>query len=277
MSAVLRQEGGGVGVSPSGTLLSLTANPQEDNKSQSIPFALVAATSPSTSTCATPTKSKRATSFIRKKKPPLERGLSAQSALRVNKNAFVCKCRKEFVEFCKEWFCFHNLTLCFSPELPADGPAPDVSITVTKPSPEAPLLDTKLVHVLVHRESEEYNTSDVEDAGTPSGRPRPPEIKISPGSDDQYPIGDGALIPESIVKIMVESPKDPPQVDYHFAAADIIAAAVDVDAEDDLAGIRIDVNNPVDTTNIFYEYEEQPKAGETRSEKKEDDDAEKQS
>lgn len=148
---------------------------------------------------------------------------------------------------------------------------------MTKPSPEAPLLDTKLVHVLVHRESEEYNTSDVEDAGTPSGRPRPPEIKISPGSDDQYPIGDGALIPESIVKIMVESPKDPPQVDYHFAAADIIAAAVDVDAEDDLAGIRIDVNNPVDTTNIFYEYEEQPKAGETRSEKKEDDDAEKQS
>lgn len=39
---------------------------------------------------ATPTR-KRATSFIRKK-PPLERGLSAQSALRVNKNAFVCMC-----------------------------------------------------------------------------------------------------------------------------------------------------------------------------------------
>lgn len=38
----------------------------------------------------TPTR-KRATSFIRKK-PPLERGLSAQSALRVNKNAFVCMC-----------------------------------------------------------------------------------------------------------------------------------------------------------------------------------------
>ena len=38
---------------------------------------------------ATP-KSKRATSFIRKK-PPLERGLSAQSALRINKNALVGK------------------------------------------------------------------------------------------------------------------------------------------------------------------------------------------
>lgn len=33
-------------------------------------------------------KSKRATSFVRKK-PPLERGLSAQSALRINKNPTV--------------------------------------------------------------------------------------------------------------------------------------------------------------------------------------------
>lgn len=35
-------------------------------------------------------KTKRATSFVRKK-PPLERGLSAQSALRINKNALVGK------------------------------------------------------------------------------------------------------------------------------------------------------------------------------------------
>lgn len=84
-------------------------------------------------------KSKRATSFVRKK-PPLERGLSAQSALRVNKNPFV------------------------------DEPiaTPDVSILVTEPSPEAPstpfnkMGETTLVHVLVHRESEEYK-SDVED------------------------------------------------------------------------------------------------------------------
>lgn len=70
-------------VTPSGTLFSLNAN--EDSKS--IPSA-----SPSTTAAATAgtPKSKRATSFIRKK-PPLERGLSAQSALRVNKNAFVCK------------------------------------------------------------------------------------------------------------------------------------------------------------------------------------------
>lgn len=38
----------------------------------------------------TPPKQKRATSFVRKK-PPLERGLSAQSALRINKNAVVGK------------------------------------------------------------------------------------------------------------------------------------------------------------------------------------------
>lgn len=36
------------------------------------------------------TKTKRATSFVRKK-PPFERGLSAQSALRINKNAHVGK------------------------------------------------------------------------------------------------------------------------------------------------------------------------------------------
>lgn len=35
-------------------------------------------------------KQKRATSFVRKK-PPLERGMSAQSALRINKNALVGK------------------------------------------------------------------------------------------------------------------------------------------------------------------------------------------
>lgn len=39
---------------------------------------------------ATITKTKRATSFVRKK-PPFERGLSAQSALRINKNAQVGK------------------------------------------------------------------------------------------------------------------------------------------------------------------------------------------
>lgn len=64
-----------------------------------------------------------------------------------------------------------------------DGPnltARDVSILVTEPSPECPTAPTPknrllnepststLVHVLVHRESEEYQT-DVEDGGTDKG------------------------------------------------------------------------------------------------------------
>lgn len=51
----------------------------------------------------------------------------------------------------------------------------DVSILVTEPSPEAPstgspkkLGESTLVHVLVHRESEEYNT-DLEDNNLRNG------------------------------------------------------------------------------------------------------------
>lgn len=114
--------------------------------------------------------------------------------------------------------------------------------------------------MLVHRESEEYNTSDVEENLTPSDIRRPPEIKISPGSDENYP---GMCVPESIVKIMVESPKDPPQVDYAFPSIQpVVVTPVEVIADrsaeegEDLTAIKIDVNMPVDTTNIFYDYEE---------------------
>lgn len=76
-------------LTPSGTLQSLNNLPDED--------AAVASTTVvqtgggvTVGVQATP-KSKRATSFIRKK-PPLERGLSAQSALRINKNALVGMC-----------------------------------------------------------------------------------------------------------------------------------------------------------------------------------------
>ena len=125
------------------------------------------------------------------------------------------------------------------------------------------MLDTKLVHVLVHRESEEYNTSDVEDS--PAGKVdirRPPEIKISPGSDDQSSTG---LVPESIVKIMVESPKDPPQVDYTYTfPAATEGAGTSGDAAEESA-VRIDVTVPVDSTNIFYEYEEPKKKEDKQS------------
>lgn len=108
------------------------------------------------------------------------------------------------------------------------------------------------MHVLVHRESEEYNTSDVED-NSPVGKDlhrRPPEIKISPGSDDLYPCE-----AESIVKIMVESPKDPPQVDYHFQSAE---------KDEEVEDIKVDVNVPVDATNLYYEYED-PKVDKKQS------------
>lgn len=138
-------------------------------------------------------------------------------------------------------------------KITADGPAADVSITVTKPSPEAPLLDTKLVHVLVHRESEEYNTSDVEDnVSAKIDYRRPPEIKISPGSDELYP----CEVPESIVKIMVESPKDPPQVDYHYSFPITTSEPITTTPSGVEGEIRIDVNMPVDSTNLFYEYED---------------------
>lgn len=126
------------------------------------------------------------------------------------------------------------------------------------------MLDTKLVHVLVHRESEEYNTSDVEDNPTVCNRGesrKPPEIKISPGSDDLSLSGGSAGdLPESIVKIMVESPKDPPQIDYNYTVPE---GDREVDPQPPVpevgqvsqGEIRIDVNMPVDSTNIFYEYE----------------------
>lgn len=62
-------------ISPSGTLQSLHG--ADDSR---ISSSILQSTP----------KSKRATSFVRKK-PPLERGLSAQSALRINKNATVGK------------------------------------------------------------------------------------------------------------------------------------------------------------------------------------------
>ncbi|XP_055858616.1 sodium channel protein 60E isoform X2 [Episyrphus balteatus] len=189
----------------------------------------------------TPTR-KRATSFIRKK-PPLERGLSAQSALRVNKNAFV-----------------------------SDGPS-EVSILVTKPSPEAPTGpslrpdNSTLVHVLVHRESEEYKTETDDEEFTPIDKiHRAPQIKISPGSDD---FSSDDMGPYSGVQINVESPKDPPQGDFtsqltsalemyppqpteSSSSRSIINDDVIIDVSE-----PIDVNIQGDTSQIFYDYKEE--------------------
>ncbi|XP_065369010.1 sodium channel protein 60E [Calliphora vicina] len=180
---------------------------------------------------ATPTR-KRATSFIRKK-PPLERGLSAQSALRVNKNAFV-----------------------------SEGPTPEV--IVTKPSPDQSIIvplglrpeNSTLVHVLVHRESEEYKEEDDENgsrAVSPAmEKHKPPQIRISPGSDDgSLTILDAAQL--STVQIMIESPKEPPRGDF---STDIEAQQQQQLQEVVTPVIEepIDVNIQGDTSKVFYDY-----------------------
>lgn len=170
------------GVSPSGTLQSMSTASVDDK-----PVVVHA----------TP-KSKRATSFIRKK-PPLERGLSAQSALRINKNAVVCKLTMTMKQIFlrKSMHSNNELVRCesvlnesfllrkfdFFFILSVDGPsvsARDVSILVTEASPECPTAPSPknrllsepststLVHVLVHRESEEYHT-DLEEGSTDKG------------------------------------------------------------------------------------------------------------
>ncbi|XP_015039175.2 sodium channel protein 60E isoform X3 [Drosophila pseudoobscura] len=176
---------------------------------------------------------KRASSFIRKK-PPLERGLSAQSALRVNKNAFV-----------------------------SEGPAPEV--IVTRPSPDQqthPHMhalglrpdNATLVHVLVHRESEEYKEEDegsLSSTGNGNGnghdKPKPPQIRISTGSSES-PM-DTSLMPT--VQIMVDSPKEPPRGDFSTELA-ATSTAVTIGVEVDPS--PIDVNVQGDTSQVFYDY-----------------------
>ncbi|KAJ6635625.1 Sodium channel protein 60E [Pseudolycoriella hygida] len=218
-------------VTPSGTLQSIS-NASVDDK----PVVVHA----------TP-KSKRATSFIRKK-PPLERGLSAQSALRINKNAVV-----------------------------VDGPnltARDVSILVTEPSPEYPIppapknrllsepSTSTLVHVLVHRESEEYQT-DLEDGSTDKDEKSLKSIERT-HSGGPFEPESNILIPQPIVTIMVESPHDPPNSDFSIDMRQLSEYSDGICSDNvDKSAVTvididepIDVNVPRDTTNIFYDYAE---------------------
>lgn len=106
--------------------------------------------------------------------------------------------------------------------------------------------------------------------------PTPSQLRVSTHcetADDLDPVGNQ----ESIVKIMVESPKTPPNVEYEFGVAFPQTAVVrkktesiqqEIEQTDDqtsLASVTlvtdniqepIDVNIPRDTTNIFYAYEE---------------------
>uniref|UniRef100_A0A1B0A966 Uncharacterized protein n=1 Tax=Glossina pallidipes TaxID=7398 RepID=A0A1B0A966_GLOPL len=156
----------------------------------------------------TPTR-KRATSFIRKK-PPLER---------------------------------------------ADGPTPEV--IVTKPSPEQTIIslglrpdNSTLVHVLVHRESEEYKEEDEDnerDIASPASngmeKPKPPQIRISPGASDIH-LADFTADKQPIVQIMVESPKEPPRGDFSAVCEETPIPITE----------PIDVNVQGDTSKVFYDY-----------------------
>lgn len=134
---------------------------------------------------------------------------------------------------------------------------------MTKPSPEQQTHphshvhalglrpeNATLVHVLVHRESEEYKDEEEEEyggsatngsgSGTSSSsnsngneKPKPPQIRITTGSSESQM--DSCLIPT--VQIMVDSPKEPPRGDF----------SMDLDAP-------IDVNVQGDTSQVFYDY-----------------------
>ncbi len=180
--------------------------------------------------------------------------------------------------------------------LSVDGPsltARDVSILVTEPSPECPTPPPKnrlltdpststLVHVLVHRESEEYQT-DVEDGGTDKGsililifkilnfkkKIFSDEKSLKSFDRTHSPIAfeseSNALTPQPIVTIMVESPHEPPNSDFSIDMRTISESDGKCAANDTLDQSTptvididdpIDVNVPRDTTNIFYDYAE---------------------
>ena len=141
-------------IKPSETIFSLNTNVDKN------------APPPATVTSPPPAiKSKRATSFVKKKKPPLERGFSAQSALKLNRNICLSK------HFMSPNSMFHMKLIFGLSDDTHSSSAADVSIQVTQPSPEVPqnLGTDNLVHVLVHRESEEYH-SDLEDGHPHKGK-----------------------------------------------------------------------------------------------------------
>ncbi|XP_054090096.1 sodium channel protein 60E [Zeugodacus cucurbitae] len=172
----------------------------------------------------------------------------------------------------------------------ADGSAPEV--IVTKPSPEqqsGPLglrpENSTLVHVLVHRESEEYKEEEDEELEgggmSPVGvidKYKPPQIHISPGSED---IRFDELLPMQmpVVQIMVDSPKEPPRGDFSedFPATTThvydyypptgeqlvteetaIGPTVEISPATPIdLNAPIDVNIQGDTSKVFYDYNPQ--------------------
>uniref|UniRef100_A0A336LX33 Multifunctional fusion protein n=1 Tax=Culicoides sonorensis TaxID=179676 RepID=A0A336LX33_CULSO len=189
-------------------------------------------------------KSKRATSFV-KKKPPLERGFSAQSALRLNRNPVLD-----------------------DPNVPPS----DVAITVTEPSPEQPsqppavvrLSENQgnLVHVLVHRESEEYQT-DVEELNetlrkddSDVCRQQASDIKIPPNESIQYEIMN-SLGAHPIISIRVDSPHESPKQEQIPSLTTEISDPTINDCKAINLDDPIDVTLSRDTRDIYYDFVEE--------------------
>lgn len=101
--------------------------------------------------------------------------------------------------------------------------------------------------------------------------PTPSQLRVTPceGDDSLDPDGNQG----SIVKIMVESPKEPPNVEFGVAFPQPAVVRIKTETTQDIEQTDgqtsstavtlatdiqepIDVNIPRDTTNIFYAYEE---------------------
>lgn len=105
----------------------------------------------------------------------------------------------------------------------------------------------------------------------PQKSPTPSQLHVSPceATDELDPVGNL----ESIVKIMVESPKEPPNVEFGVAFPQTAVVQKKTESTQEIEQTDgqnastsvtlvtdiqepIDVNIPRDTTNIFYAYEE---------------------
>ncbi|TMW44650.1 hypothetical protein DOY81_010270 [Sarcophaga bullata] len=125
--------------------------------------------------------------------------------------------------------------------------------------------NSTLVHVLVHRESEEYKEEDDESGSRVTSpamsmgmeKHKPPQIRISPGSDDLDPTSlDSVQL--STVQIMIESPKEPPRgdfsADYEIPPPPLSSIQTEEEGVADVIEEPIDVNIQGDTSKVFYDY-----------------------
>lgn len=92
-------------------------------------------------------------------------------------------------------------------------------------------------------------------------RSKPPQIRISPGSDD-LSADSGTTFGTPVVQIMVDSPKEPPRGDFSNSDFENTSTVVEEQPTSDLPETtnNIDINTPIDvnvqgdTSKVFYDY-----------------------